>query len=576
MNYEETRRAAQMRIAEMARVLERCGLKLRDEYTLDEAIEFAGMRVLELIDEGYAGILKLLAAHSHAGRRVSDDVLFIDSTLPLSGAALEKLMRDVSALARRPLRMENLHIKYSVTYRPYKKRRIKSANIVADIDFDLPDAPAKWRVPSAFDEDISAIPNIKSARVGDTVINSPSDEWQMRVSGVRLLSHISECLMRSGAQLSLYFYETGEGCYVIAKTPGDLFDIKSRTGLTFFPVPEPDYDDDLYEREDELARSSEMDALVGREDAAAAEEPEGSDSPDKAVAQKPLDELGQLLSEEFDSIPGLEHDDALPRIASVPAAGETEPLFGDEDASAELDPELVEQLGYESEAARSALTDLADRLVQGAARALMTPGKRSRLREREYLEVRDRLVQLAQRGLRMNTGYLLREVIKREGISPARLKRMGWEGLMWFLCGVDRADGELKPYSDDIILYDYRDYHDRRLLIELTRLIQRMTHGELHFGSVAQRNDREGRPAVFEFVQGGKRHRWRLRTDTGGAQLTDYFEHMAELMRDSGCSGNLWYFERRSRCYYMYVSQRNGLRLRKLTGLPLQPVLREQ
>ena len=260
----------------------------------------------------------------------------------------------------------------------------------------------------------------------------------------------------------------------------------------------------------------------------------------------------------------------------MPAAGEAEPLFGDEDASAELDPELVEQLGYESEAARSALTDLADRLVQGAARALMTPGKRSRLREREYLEVRDRLVQLAQRGLRMNTGYLLREVIKREGISPARLKRMGWEGLMWFLCGVDKADGELKPYSDDIILYDYRDYHDRRLLIELTRLIQRMTHGELHFGSVAQRNDREGRPAVFEFVQGGKRHRWRLRTDTGGAQLTDYFEHMAELMRDSGCSGNLWYFERRSRCYYMYVSQRNGLRLRKLTGLPLQPVLREQ
>ena len=38
MNYEETRRAAQMRIAEMASVLERCGLKLRDEYTLDEAI----------------------------------------------------------------------------------------------------------------------------------------------------------------------------------------------------------------------------------------------------------------------------------------------------------------------------------------------------------------------------------------------------------------------------------------------------------------------------------------------------------------------------------------------------------
>ena len=108
-----------------------------------------------------------------------------------------------------------------------------------------------------------------------------------------------------------------------------------------------------------------------------------------------------------------------------------------------------------------------------------------------------------------------------------------------------------------------------------TRNIQRMTRGELHFGSVSQRNDRSGKPAVFEFVQGGRQHKWRLRTDTGGAQLTDYFEHMAELMRDNGCSGNLWYFERRSKCYYMYLSHKNGLRLRRLTGLPLQAVLRD-
>ena len=84
------------------------------------------------------------------------------------------------------------------------------------------------------------------------------------------------------------------------------------------------------------------------------------------------------------------------------------------------------------------------------------------------------------------------------------------------------------------------------------------------------------RPAALEFVQGGKQQKWRLRTDTGGAQLNDYFERMAELMRASGCAGNLWYFERQSKCYYMYVTPRNGLRLRKLTGLPLQPVLREQ
>ncbi|MFR2459664.1 MAG: hypothetical protein ACLTAO_10930, partial [Christensenellales bacterium] len=73
----------------------------------------------------------------------------------------------------------------------------------------------------------------------------------------------------------------------------------------------------------------------------------------------------------------------------------------------------------------------------------------------------------------------------------------------------------------------------------------------------------------------GKQQKWRLRTDTGGAQLNDYFERMAELMRASECAGNLWYFERQSKCYYMYVTPRNGLRLRKLTGLPLQPVLRE-
>ena len=73
MNYDQTRQAAQMRVAEMGQVLRHCGLRLRDEYTLDDAIEFAGKRVLELIDDGYAGMLALLAAHSHAGRRVSDE-----------------------------------------------------------------------------------------------------------------------------------------------------------------------------------------------------------------------------------------------------------------------------------------------------------------------------------------------------------------------------------------------------------------------------------------------------------------------------------------------------------------------
>ena len=216
------------------------------------------------------------------------------------------------------------------------------------------------------------------------------------------------------------------------------------------------------------------------------------------------------------------------------------------------------------------------RAAQSCARIFMTPRARADLREHEYLEVRDQLVQLAQRGLRMNSGYLLRDVIRDEGIRPARLRRMGWEGLMWFLCGVDRVDGEIRPYSDDIFLYDYRDYTDKRLLVELTACIQRMTRGQLHFGAVVQHNDRNGRPAALEFVQGGKQQKWRLRTDTGGAQLNDYFERMAELMRASGCAGNLWYFERQSKCYYMYVTPRNGLRLRKLTGLPLQPVLREQ
>ena len=95
MNYDQTRQAAQMRVAEMGQVLRHCGLRLRDEYTLDDAIEFAGKRVLELIDDGYAGMLALLAAHSHAGRRVSDDILFVDATMPLTVQTLSKLMRDV-------------------------------------------------------------------------------------------------------------------------------------------------------------------------------------------------------------------------------------------------------------------------------------------------------------------------------------------------------------------------------------------------------------------------------------------------------------------------------------------------
>ena len=192
MNYDQTRQAAQMRVAEMGQVLRHCGLRLRDEYTLDDAIEFAGKRVLELIDDGYAGMLALLAAHSHAGRRVSDDILFVDATMPLTVQTLSKLMRDVCALAKCPLHADNMSIKYSAIYRPYKKRLIKSSNIAADIEFDMPDAPIKWHVPSAIDESISTIPNLTSAHVGDTVINSPSDEWRMTVSGVRLLSHISE------------------------------------------------------------------------------------------------------------------------------------------------------------------------------------------------------------------------------------------------------------------------------------------------------------------------------------------------------------------------------------------------
>ncbi len=555
MNYDQTRQAAQMRVAEMGQVLRHCGLRLRDEYTLDDAIEFAGKRVLELIDDGYAGMLALLAAHSHAGRRVSDDILFVDATMPLTVQTLSKLMRDVCALAKCPLHADNMSIKYSAIYRPYKKRLIKSANIAADIEFDMPDAPIKWHVPSAIDESISTIPNLTSAHVGDTVINSPSDEWRMTVSGVRLLSHISEYLMRCGAQLGLYFYEIKGGCYVIARTSGDVFEIKSATGLAFFPVPEPDYDDELYEREDELARASEMNALTHTDGEGAAEG--DSDSPFAAP------------------LAGTDEDE-LPEIAEAPAAPiEDEPLFGD-DESVELDPELVEQLGYESESVRGGVHDMLGRAAQSCARIFMTPRARADLREHEYLEVRDQLVQLAQRGLRMNSGYLLRDVIRDEGIRPARLRRMGWEGLMWFLCGVDRVDGEIRPYSDDIFLYDYRDYTDKRLLVELTACIQRMTRGQLHFGAVVQHNDRNGRPAALEFIQGGKQQKWRLRTDTGGAQLNDYFERMAELMRASGCAGNLWYFERQSKCYYMYVTPRNGLRLRKLTGLPLQPVLREQ
>ena len=117
----------------------------------------------------------------------------------------------MSALARHPVRIENLHIKYNVVYRPYKKRRIKSSNIYADVTFDLPDAPANWRIVSAVDEDIANIPNIKSAHAGDTVINSPSDEWQMQVSGVRLLSHIGECLMRSGSHLGPVLFRDRRG-----------------------------------------------------------------------------------------------------------------------------------------------------------------------------------------------------------------------------------------------------------------------------------------------------------------------------------------------------------------------------
>lgn len=551
MNYEETRQVTQMRVAEMGHILDACGLSLRDEYTFDDALEYSGMRILNVMDGGYAAMLKLLAARSHTGRRVSDDVLFVSQNIPLVRSALERLMREVSALARRPMRMENLIIKYSVIYRPYKKRRIKSSNIYADVSFDLPDSPVSWRIASAVDEDIASIPNIKSARVGDTVINSPSDDWHVQASGVRLLSHIGECLMRGGAQLGLYFLETADGCYVIAKTPGQIYEIKSHTGLAFFPVPEPDYDDDLYERDEELARASEMDALTRLDDS----DDDGA-QPDFAAA---------AFYRGADAEPAA----ALPQIDDAPEQAADEELPGD------MDADMSEQLGYESEAERTIVIGLMDRLGQALSRALMPPRRRAELREREYLEVRDQLVQLAQRGLRMNSGYLLREVIKSEGIKPYRLKRLGWEGLMWFLCGVDRVDGEIKPYSDDIMLYDYRDYRHRRLLIELTRNIQRMTRGELHFGSVSQRNDRSGRPAVFEFVQGGRKHKWRLRTDTGGAQLNDYFEHMAELMRDNGCSGSLWYLECRSKCYYMYLSRKNGLRLRRLTGLPLQSVLRD-
>lgn len=567
MNYEETRQVALMRVVEMGRVLGECGLRLRDEYTFNDALEYAGMRTLEVMDDGYAAMLTLLTARSHTGRRVSDDVLFVDARMPLSGSALERLVRDVSALARHPLRIENLHIKYSVVYRPYKKRRIKSSNISADVSFDLPDAPMSWRITSAVDEDIASIPNIKNAHVGDTIINSPSEEWRMQAGGVALLSHIGECLMRSGAQLGLYFLETDEGCYVIAKSPGDIYQLKSRTGLAFFPVPEPDYDDELYERDEEQARASEMDALT---------RPTVAD--DEPADARLGDEFDRLIAEFYpDSAdaPDAARDSDLPEIASPSPADAAAPREDEEELSSEMDAELNERLGYESEAERTIVMNCMERVGQALGRALMLPGPRAELREREYMEVRDQLVQLAQRGLRMNSGYLLREVIKSEGIKPYRLKRMGWEGLMWFLCGVDRVGNEIKPYSDDIMLYDYRDYHHRRLLIELTRNIQRMTRGELHFGSVSQRNDRYGRPAVFEFVQGGRKHKWRLRTDTGGAQLTDYFEHMAELMRDNGCSGNLWYFERRSKCYYMYLSHKNGLRLRRLTGLPLQAVLRD-
>ncbi len=569
MNYEETRQVTLMRVAEMGHILDACGLRLRDEYTFNDALEYAGMRTLEVMDGGYVAMLTLLAARSHTGRRVSDDVLFVNANMPLTGAALERLVRDVSALARHPVRIENLHIKYNVVYRPYKKRRIKSSNIYADVTFDLPDAPANWRIVSAVDEDIANIPNIKSAHAGDTVINSPSDEWQMQVSGVRLLSHIGECLMRSGSHLGLYFFETDAGCYVIAKSPGDIYEIKSRTGLAFFPVPEPDYDDELYERDEELARASEMDALTRPEEAPDDDTSDGksrlNDDFDKLISEFYPNTAAEILS-------AAHNDTGLPEIAS--AAATPEPAE-DEELSNDMDPELSERLGYESEAERTIVISYLERFGQSLGRALMLPRHRAELREREYMEVRDQLVQLAQRGLRMNSGYLLREVIKSEGIKPYKLKRMGWEGLMWFLCGVDRVGGEIKPYSDDILLYDYRDYRHRRLLIELTRNIQRMTRGELHFGSVSQRNDRSGKPAVFEFVQGGRQHKWRLRTDTGGAQLTDYFEHMAELMRDNGCSGNLWYFERRSKCYYMYLSHKNGLRLRRLTGLPLQAVLRD-
>lgn len=551
MNYDKTRHAAQKRISEMSHTLAQCGLKLRDEYTLDDAIEFAGKRVLELIDEGYRGMLSLLAAHSHAGRRVSDNIIFVDANTVLTAQSLSMLMRDVFRLASCPLNMDNLSIKYSAVYRPYKKRLIKKSSIFADIEFDIPDSHAKWHIPSAIDENISVIPNITMAHVGDTVINSPSDEWRMTVSSVRLLSHMSESLMRSGAQLNLYFYETGNGCYVIAKSEGDIFDIKSATGLTFFPVPEPDYDDELYEREDEMVESGEMAELTR--------------------AEQSEDDTG-MGGYVYMSQNG---EDELPEIADAPLSPtDDEPLFGD-DESIELDPELVEQLGYESESVRINMPVLFDHTLQSLKRVFLSPHARAELREHEYLQVRDQLVQLAQRGLRMNTWCLLREVIRAEGIRPARLKRMGWEGLMWFLCGVDRVDGEIRPYSDDIILYDYRDYTDRRLLVELTACIQRMTRGQMHFGQVIQHNDRNGRPAALEFIQGGKRHKWRLRTDTGSTQLNDYFERMAELMRDNGCSGNLWYFERQSKCYYMYVTPRNGLRLRKLTELPLQPVLRE-
>ena len=363
MNYEETRQALLMRIAEMYTAFQQHGLEIRDDYTLDDALAFSGMRLLEITDTGYEAMLQVLSSRSHVDRCVCDGLQFLDKTFAMTVPALRKLITELSVMSNTKPSISNITIRYTVLNTHRRRKPISAANITADVNFDMPDAPVEWHIPSANDVDASVIPNISKARQGDTVINSPSDQWQLQVNSVMLLSLLSECFMRAGLEQRFYFHEVDEGCYVISSTPENVYSLSKAIGLDFFPVPDPEFDDELYEREadEEEAAAEDVNAL--------AEQAGQADEVDEDEGE------GAPLDFEFPAN-GFVFSDELPEIADAPVTEEDAPEELDE--SDQIDPELLEQLVAENKEPSPA-SEALQQFGARVRRMLMTPGKPMKL-----------------------------------------------------------------------------------------------------------------------------------------------------------------------------------------------------